>query len=99
MTKDETIDKLCENSNHGTRREDVEAAYNAGAEAEREACAALCETLPLTMDPHKYTSPGERHLMAVVEAGCRGTFADAIRMRSNELNSGAAAASCSGPLE
>lgn len=36
MTKDETIDKLWEDSNHGTRREDVEAAYDAGAAEERE---------------------------------------------------------------
>lgn len=34
---EETIDKLWEQSNHGTRREDVVAAFNAGAESEREA--------------------------------------------------------------
>ncbi len=34
MGKDEAIDRLWENANHGTRREDVEAAYNAGAAAE-----------------------------------------------------------------
>lgn len=43
MTKDETIEKLWEQSNHGTRREDVEAAYNAGAIAEREECIKACE--------------------------------------------------------
>lgn len=30
MSKDEIIDKLWENSNHGTRREDVVVAYEAG---------------------------------------------------------------------
>ncbi len=40
-----TIERLWETSNHGTRREDVEAAFVAGALAEREACAALCEEL------------------------------------------------------
>ena len=39
MTKEEMIDKLWEQSNHGTQREDIEAAYNAGAAAAREACA------------------------------------------------------------
>lgn len=32
MRDDETIDNLYESSNHGTRREDVVAAYNAGVE-------------------------------------------------------------------
>jgi hypothetical protein len=41
MTKDETIDKLWESSNHGTRREDVESAYNAGSAAEREKASAV----------------------------------------------------------
>ena len=39
MNKEKTIDTLFENSNHGTRREDIEAAYNAGAQAEREFCS------------------------------------------------------------
>lgn len=43
MTKDETIEKLWGESNHGTQREDIEAAYNAGAAAERMACKAACE--------------------------------------------------------
>ena len=38
MTKEEMIDNLWGQSNHGTQREDIEAAYNAGAAAEREAC-------------------------------------------------------------
>lgn len=33
MNKDETIDKLWETSNHGTERNDIKAAYNAGLEA------------------------------------------------------------------
>jgi hypothetical protein len=49
------------------------------AQAERERCAFLVETLYLTMEAHKYPSPEERHLAAVVEAGCRGAFIDAIR--------------------
>ncbi len=36
MSKDETIDNLWEQSAHGTRREDIVAAYNAGALAEQE---------------------------------------------------------------
>lgn len=44
-----------------------------------ERCALIVETLALTMEPHKYPSPAERHLIAVVEAGCRGAFAEAIR--------------------
>jgi hypothetical protein len=43
MDKDQVIEKLWENSGHGTRRQDVEAAYEAGAAAERERCAKLCE--------------------------------------------------------
>ena len=43
MTKEEMIDRLWGQSNHGTQREDIEAAYNAGAAAEREACAAICD--------------------------------------------------------
>lgn len=31
MTKDDVIDRLFERSNHGTQREDIEAAYDAGA--------------------------------------------------------------------
>lgn len=34
-TKDEQIDKLWESSNHGTMREDIVAAYEAGVAAER----------------------------------------------------------------
>ena len=45
MTKEEMIDKLWGQSNHGTQREDVEAAYNAGAAAEREACKQACEEI------------------------------------------------------
>ena len=45
MTKEEMIDKLLGQSNHGTQREDVEAAYNAGAAAEREACKQACEEI------------------------------------------------------
>ncbi len=36
MTKDQTINALWENAGHGTRREDVVAAYEAGVAAERE---------------------------------------------------------------
>lgn len=60
--------------------------WAAAVTTEREACAKICEALPLTIPEHNYTAPGDRHVMAVAEAGCRGAFADAIRMRSN-LNS------------
>jgi len=53
--------------------------------AEREACAKLCEALPLEMEEHKYPGNDERCLTAIAEAGCRGAFADAIRMRSNAI--------------
>lgn len=36
MDREQTIDKLWESSNHGTRREDVVAAFEAGVDAERE---------------------------------------------------------------
>ncbi|MGZ8220091.1 MAG: hypothetical protein ACXWT0_00435 [Methylobacter sp.] len=55
------------------------------AAAEREACAKVCETLPLTIQDHNHTAPGERTLMSIAEAGCRGAFSDAIRARSNAL--------------
>jgi len=45
MTKDETIEKLFEQSNHGAQREDIEAAYSAGATAERMAWKALCDQM------------------------------------------------------
>ena len=34
--KEKVIDDLCMHANHGTRYEDMEKAYNAGAKAERE---------------------------------------------------------------
>ena len=43
ILKNETIDRLWASSNHGTQRNDIVAAYNAGAIAEREACAQTCE--------------------------------------------------------
>ena len=39
MDKEQIIEKLWEDSNHGTWREDIEAAYSAGVTAERERCA------------------------------------------------------------
>lgn len=36
MTRDQTIDQLWESAGHGTRREDIAAAFSAGVEAERE---------------------------------------------------------------
>lgn len=35
-TDDKTIDAIWERSGHGTRREDIEAAFNAGQDAERQ---------------------------------------------------------------
>lgn len=78
MTNDETIDSLWERSNHGTRREDIEAAYNAGVEAEREECAKLCEALPRMGE--KYEIPGVGLASNITG---RKECADAIRMRSN----------------
>ena len=42
-SREDVIYKLWEDSNHGTRREDVENAYNAGAKAERDRCIKLCD--------------------------------------------------------
>ena len=78
MTKDETIDKLWEQSNHGTRREDVVAALEAGAAAEREACAKLIDKI------------GYSHTAGLSQfvSGEFAKAADAIRMRSNAKVSG-----------
>lgn len=45
-TKDKVIDSLWETSSHGTRREDIEEAYNAGVVAAREEMIALGWTPP-----------------------------------------------------
>lgn len=57
--------------------------WDAAITIEREQCARVVETKTLTLGDHMYPSPGERHLIAVTEAGCRGAFADAIRDRSS----------------
>lgn len=54
--------------------------------ARAEAAATICETLPLTMEYYKYQSPSERNLIAVVEIGCRGAFAEAIRALNDSRN-------------
>ena len=76
MTKEEMIDKLWGRSNHGTNREDIEAAYNAGAEAEREACAKACERLIKPSGPVP-GHPLDAWLIATVDC------AEAIRARGN----------------
>ena len=71
MDKEKIIDLLCKNSNHGTRRNDIEAAYNVGVEIEREACAKLCESNCMRgIDDTKYN-------LACMETS------KLIRMRSN----------------
>ena len=47
------------------------------AEEVREACAKICERLPLTLAHPEH--PSQTHTMRVTEAGCRGAFAEAIR--------------------
>lgn len=37
----------------------------------------------------KYSSSGERLLIAVIEPGCRNAFAEAIRMRSGDVGQAA----------
>ena len=49
MDREKTIDDLWERSNHGTRREDVVAAYEAGAASEREAWALRFEQTAAVM--------------------------------------------------
>lgn len=56
MTKDETIEKLFEQSNHGAQREDIEAAYSAGATAERMKWKSLCDQLGKTLESVRYRS-------------------------------------------
>jgi hypothetical protein len=51
-----------------------------GLDDEREACAKIVETLPLTIPPNTYGEQA-RGLMAIAEAGCRAAFAEAIRAR------------------
>lgn len=41
MGKDQVIEKLWENASHGTRREDIEAAYAAGVAA----CLGIAKTI------------------------------------------------------
>ena len=55
MDKEQIIEKLWEDSNHGTWREDIEAAYSAGVTAERERIAlawggCIHEGTPCDMD-------------------------------------------------
>ena len=45
MTKEEMIDRLWGQSNHGTQREDIEAAYNAGAAANPATISELLDRL------------------------------------------------------
>lgn len=49
---------------------------------EREACAKICEELPLTL-MHPESWEKWQHPMSVAEAGCRMAFAAAIRERGN----------------
>lgn len=51
-------------------------------EMEREACAAICEELPLEIDERKWSKLEDQYLIRVAEAGCRNAFAAAIRARS-----------------
>lgn len=53
-------------------------AWLAATITEREACADICKTLPLTLEHNVQPS----HDMAVAEAGCRGAFAHAILERA-----------------
>lgn len=53
--REKTIDSLWETSNHGTRREDIESAYNAGAMAVREGLIALGWTPPPEASLHTMT--------------------------------------------
>lgn len=48
--KDKVIDALWERSNHGTQREDVVRAYEAGAAAERERLAIWYEQTGWRLD-------------------------------------------------
>ena len=62
--------------------ERAQAAEQRLAQVEQETierCAKIVRELPLTLDSHKYPSTTERHLIAVIEAGCRGAFTEAIR--------------------
>ena len=52
-------------------------------DAEREVCADICKNLVLSLEEHKYDTVEERILIAIVEAGCRNAFYEAIMARNN----------------
>ena len=53
-------------------------------EMERYACADICKNLVLSLEEHKYPTLEERTLIAIVEAGCRNAFYEAIMARNNK---------------
>ena len=53
-------------------------------EMERFACADICKNLVLSLEEHKYLTVEERTLIAIVEAGCRNAFYEAIMARNNK---------------
>jgi hypothetical protein len=61
-----------------------EAERPVAVDDEREACAKICEDLPLEIDTKKWSTIEDQYVIRVAEAGCRNAFADAIRARSED---------------
>ena len=61
---------------------DYETPFNiAFAKAIVNDCASICLSTELKLEPHKYPSDAERHLIYVVEIGVRNAIAAAILAR------------------
>ena len=54
-------------------------------EAERHVCAWICMNHVLSLEEHKYPTVEERTLIAIVEAGCRNAFYEAIMARNEKI--------------
>lgn len=88
MDKEQVIERLWENSGHGTRRQDIEAAYAAGIDARRGALGdkltqllARCKCgVFLTVNEHRdcYESP-EQRLEWYADLECPPTISDDVR--------------------
>lgn len=78
MSHDDIINKLWEDSNHGTMHEDIEAAFDAGAATEREECAKVCESKIELLSDAAIVGDIQR----AVGENCCINLAAAIRARS-----------------
>jgi hypothetical protein len=75
--REQTIDRLWEASNHGTRREDVARAYEAGVAAERERYETLRWLVAGGVDLFKGAPGGGEMTQAEAEKWVDGRVAEA----------------------